>query len=154
MCECSGNFLQLDSGISVEQILPRRRIEVYQRFVLRMDHRQMRRNLFQHRYGRRLIINEDPPLTTGSNFAPQDQRAILGIQAVRLQDGFDSTRRRSVALKHRRDHRPLSPRADHIGGRLFPQQQSQRVNQNGLPRPGFAGQKVQTRPRTRSRRCR
>src|ERR1017187_10778633 len=30
-------------------------------------------------------------------------------------------------------------RSDHVGGRLFLPQQSQRVNQNGLPRPRFSG---------------
>ena len=50
----------------------------------------------------------------------------------------------SFALKHRRHHRPLRSRADHVGGRLFAQQQSQRVNQNGLARSGLASQKIQT----------
>src|SRR4029077_510268 len=88
---------------------------------------------------------EYPPLAAGSNLAPQNQRAILSVQTIGLEDPFDRTRLRSVALKHRRDHGPLRTRADHIGGRLFPQQQSQRVDQNGLPRPGLAGQKIQTR---------
>jgi hypothetical protein len=137
-------FFQLDSGVSIEQVLPRRGIEVCDRFILRVDHRQVRCNLFQHRHRRRLIVDEDAPLAAGGNLAPQNQRAVLRVQAVRLEDAFDRPRRRSLALKHRRDHRPLGTRANHVGGSLFPQQQSQGVDQNRLPRPGLAGQKIQT----------
>ena len=70
--ECGGHVLQLDSGISVEQFLPRRGIEVYDGFILRVDHRQVRRNLFQHCHGRGLIIDEDPSLAARSNLAPQE----------------------------------------------------------------------------------
>ena len=104
----------------------------------------MRRNLFQHGHGCGLIIDEDPSLAARSNLASQNQRAILRVQTIGFKDLFDRTRRGSLALKHSRDHRPLGARADHLRQRLFPQQQSQRVNQNRLSRPSFPGQKVQT----------
>ena len=115
MRESSGYLFQFDAGVSIKQILPRRGVEVYDGFILRMDHRQMRRNLFQYRHSRRLVINEDPPLAAGSNFAPQNQRAILRVQTVGLEDPFDGTRRGSVILKDGSDHGSLGARADHIG---------------------------------------
>ncbi len=142
--ERGGYVLQLDSRVSIEQVLPRRGIEVHDGFILCVDHRQVGRNLLQHRHGRRLIVDEDPSLAAGSNLAPQNQRAVLRIQAIGLEDPFDGTRRNPVALEHGRNHRPFRTRADHIRGRFFSQQQPQRVNQNGLPRPSLPGQKIQT----------
>src|ERR1700674_2999804 len=110
--ECAGYVLQLDSRVRVEQLLPRRGIEIYDGFILRVDHRQVGRNLFQHRHGRWRMVDKYPPLAAGGNRAPENQRAILSVQAVRLEDPFDRPRRRSIALKHRRDQSPLRARAD------------------------------------------
>ena len=142
--ECSGDFLQLDSRVSIEQVLPRRGIEIYDDFTLRVDHREVRRNLLEHSHGRRLIVDEDTSLAAGSNLAPQNQRAILRVQTVRLEDRFDGARCRSIALEYRRDDSPFRAGANYVGGRLFAEQQSQRVNQDRLPCSGFAGQKIQT----------
>ncbi len=125
VCESRGYVLQLDSGVSVQQLLPRRAVEVYDGFVLRVDHRQVRRNLLEHGHGRGLVIDEDPALAARSNLAPQDQRAILRVilrvQAVGLEDPFNGTRGGSITLKHRGDDCPLRTRPDHIRGRLVSQ---------------------------------
>ena len=75
--KCLGRGFELCTGESIEQIEPRRSIERKHRFVLRMNGREIWRELAQHGNRGRLIVDEDASLAAGRNFAPQDDGFVF-----------------------------------------------------------------------------
>ncbi len=106
-----------------------------------MNHRQVRRELLQHRHRRRLIVDEDAALAAGRNLAAQDDLAFFGVDSVGLQNRGDRGR---VGVEHRRDGRFFGAMADRVAGGLVAEQQCQRVDEDGFSGAGFAGQQVET----------
>ncbi len=95
----------IDAGEGIQQRQTRSRIERQHRFVLRVDHGQVRRKLLQHRNRCRLVVDEDASLAAGGNLAPQDELRLFGVEAVGFEhrvDGF------GVGLEDRGDHVALS----------------------------------------------
>ena len=131
----------VDSGKAVQQRQPRSGIERQHRLVLRMNHRQVRRQLLEHRHRRRLVVDEDAALAAGRNLAAQDDLAFLGVDAVGFQHRADGGR---VGVEDRGDHRLVGAMADGVAGGFVAEQQRQRVDEDGFSGAGFAGQQVET----------
>src|SRR5205814_10119549 len=91
-----------------------------------------------------LIVDENTAVSTGGNLSAQDQRAVVRlVQAIRFQKFGDGICRGPCDFENRRNHSPLDSTANDVGGRLFTQQERQRINEDGLPCSCFTGQKVQ-----------
>ncbi len=135
--------VQLDPGKGIEQGLPGGGVKMCQRFVLGVNHGQVGRDLLQHRHRRRLVVDENPALAASSDFPPDDERRVLRIQAIRFENLFDTLGGAAFRLEDGRHDRPLGTGSNHVRGGFFAQQQAKGVNEDGLPRPGFARQKAQ-----------
>ena len=139
--ECSPQRRVIAAGKAVEQRQSRSRIERQHRFVLRMNYRQVRSKLFEHRHRCRLIVDEDAAFAACRDFAPQNDLLVFAIDPV----GFEHRRnRRRIGIKHSRDGRSFRSVPDRIAGCFIAQQQRQCVDENGFARAGFAGQQIQT----------
>ena len=110
-----------------------------------MDGGKVRRKLAQHAHRGRLIVDEDAALPSGRDLAPQNDGLVfvVGIDAVGLENSGNDLFRPLVNFKNSRDHGPISAGANHIGGSLLAKKKRERINQNGFPRSGLAGQQVQ-----------
>ncbi len=129
------------AGEGVQQRQPRTRVKRQHRLVLRVDDRQVRRKLLQHRHRRRLIVDEDASLAAGRDLAPQNDLRLLAVEAVVFQNFVDGL---GLGFEHRRDDSLVGAVADGVAGRFVAQQQGQGVDQDGFSGAGFAGQQIET----------
>ncbi len=101
------------------------------------------RQLTQYRDRRRLVIDEYPSFAAGRNLAPQDDRFIFLVDSVVFEDLRDRLLGSAFDFKDGRDRGLVGAGANHIGRSLVAQKQCQGINEDGFPRAGFAGQKIQ-----------
>src|SRR5437868_1961401 len=104
--------LKLGAREQIEQLQPYTRVKRNQRFILRVDTRDMRRQLFEQGNRCWLIVYEDPAL--GGYFATENQACVVGVHSVVFKDfgdGFFSFR---FDFEYGGDDRALGPEADHI----------------------------------------
>jgi len=105
--------------------------------VLSVDHGQVRRDLLQHRDRRRLVVDDTRPLPPAAISPPHDQGCILDIQPIAFQD-FSMAPSAAPSLSNTGgNHRTARARAELLGGSFISEQQSESINQDGLPRPGL-----------------
>ena len=108
-----------------------------------MHRRQYRRQLLQHRNGRRLIAYENAPTSSSKNLPAQDHLLAIKIEPILAKD---SSHRLGLAgvlqLENGAHYSFVSSVTNHIGRRFFSQQQRERVNKNGFPGARFAGQEI------------
>ena len=80
------------------------------------------------------------------NVAANDQRPILGLEPILVDDCLQVGRERATQDEHAFDHRSLGPTANHVGAESISQQRADGVDQDRLASTGFAGDDVQPRP--------
>ena len=138
-----GNRLKVTGGEAIEQAKSSRRIERLKRFILRMNDGEMGSKLAKNGNGGRLVVDEDPALAGGGNFATHDEGAIVRfVQAIALEDflkgGFAIG-----ALKNRGNDGALGAGANHVTGSFLAEQKGERVDEDGFAGAGFASEKIQ-----------
>src|SRR5262249_20526086 len=133
---------EIDGCERIEQTASLCSVERCQRLVLRMDDGQSGRKLLEYRYGRGLIIDEDPSFTAGRDFAADDQLSFFGVDTV---GGECCSDQRIAGLKDGGDDGFLFPMAHGLARGAFTQKQRQGVYENGFTGAGLAGQKIEAR---------
>ena len=73
-------MLKLGAREQIEQLQPYTRVKRNQRFILRVDTRDMRRQLFEQGNRCWLIVYEDPAL--GGYFATENQACVVGVNRI------------------------------------------------------------------------
>ena len=106
-----------------------------------MDQGQLRGELAENGDGGRLIVDEDAALAGREDFAAQDDFAAAGVDAVFFEDGLGVVRR----FKNTGDDGLVSAVAHHFDRGFAAHQQSQRIDEDGFARAGFAGEQVEPR---------
>ena len=137
-----GDRFKRRSGKSVEQTEPGGSIEGEQGFILRVDGREVRSKLAQHRNRCRLIVDEDASLAAAGNLAPQDDGLIFPVDAVGLQylgHGFPGA---GLDFEYGGDHGLVGSGANDFAGSFFAEKESQSIDEDRFTRAGFAGQQV------------
>ncbi len=129
------------AGEGVQQRQARCCVEGQHGFVLRVNHGQIRRQLFQDGNRCRLIVDEDAAFAAGRDLAAQDDLAVFGVDAVFFQDAVDRGR---ADIEYRRDGGFFGAVADCVAGGFVAQQQGQCVDEDGFSGAGFAGKQVET----------
>ncbi len=105
-----------------------------------MDDCEIRSELFQNGYSRRLIVDEDATFAAGNNLAAQNDLAIFAVDAILLEDTIDPRR---AGFEDRRNCGLVCSVANRVAGSFVAQQQGQRVDEDGFSGAGFAGQQVE-----------
>ncbi len=139
------NTRQVQARERIQQGEPRRPIKGSQRLILRVHGREVWSQLLQHRHGRGLVINEDAAFAASRNFAPQDDRFILRIEAIVFEDSRNRLGRAAFNLEHGGDDGALCSSANDIGRSLIAEQQRQCIDEDGLAGTRFARKQIQPR---------
>ena len=132
--------IPFQSAEGIEKRCVHARIQQLPAGVLALDFHQCRTDLAQQRGADRLVVDEGARPSVARDHPAQDQRvlrakAVLGKQpAGRMVPG-------DVELGA--DHRLARAVTDHPRDGAGAQRQSQGVEKDRLPRPGFAGQNAQ-----------
>src|SRR5271170_7485424 len=112
-----------------------------------MYQRKFRRKLPQDPNCRGLIVDEHSSLAIRADLAPQQDMVRLRVNSIGLEDRSGSWRQ----LEDTPNDRLILPMTNDIRRGLAAQQQSKRVDQNGLPGARLARQQVEPKPKRSDR---
>ena len=87
------------------------------------------------------LLTKTRPFAVGQNLAAQNDFRAFGVDAVFLENVFGAGR----GFEHAGDHGLVGAVANHVGRCLAAHQQSQRIDENGFARAGFACEQVEPR---------
>ena len=113
-CISRGNGLGGKPAKAVEQDALLRLVEAADGLALRVNQRQLRRQLLEHGHRGRLVVHEDASFARGENLAAQDDLVAFRVDAVFFEDGLGRAR----GLEDAGHHGLVRAVPNHFYGRL------------------------------------